>query len=226
MNDLEREIEEYIISNNINDMTAKEIADKFYVSRTYLYKVIKKMGYTSYTELKYEKKMQSINEMNVKTDYSGSHSKISKQLQVEMYNAKIIYVIGFGGTGIVAQYFSRQLINLNQVVICVTDSTNLSNRVSNITNKDAVVYFSNTGTKLEIYDMLKKRTKKFFVITKYKSDLYNISSKKIGFDNDISSLSNKYDQENITMLVMLSQVLLTKFNNHIRKQKKGTVKLN
>lgn len=90
MNKLEREIEEYIVSTNIEQMTAKELADKFFVSRTYLYKIIKKMGYSSYTDLKFEKRMKSLNDNYNKDDKPVLNGKIIKEMNLDIYNAGII----------------------------------------------------------------------------------------------------------------------------------------
>lgn len=215
MNKLEREIEEYIISTNIEQMTAKEVADKFFVSRTYLYKIIKKMGYSSYTDLKFEKRMKNLNENFNKDDKPVLNSNVIKEMNLDMFSAGIIYVIGFEGAGLVADFFTRQLMNLNQLVICINDTSIVIKYLSHIKTSDTVIYFSNTGRSQELHDKLQSTTNKLYVITKYKSMLYLAADKKIGFDNEVDNLSNKYDQEDISMLLMLAHTLLAKFKNYI-----------
>lgn len=215
MNKLEREIEEYIVSTNIENMTAKEVADKFFVSRTYLYKIIKRMGYASYTDLKFEKRMKEIYDNSSKRERPLSNSKIIKSLNSDIYTSDVIFVIGLDSTGLVAQYFARQLMNLGQFVICITDLCLVEKYISSIKITDTIVYFSNTGRRLDIHQLMNSRTSKYYVITKYNSRLFITANNKIGFDNEVTNLSNKYDQENISMLLMLSHALLSKFKNYI-----------
>lgn len=124
-------------------------------------------------------------------------------------------MIGFEGAGLVADFFSRQLMNLNQLVICISDSSILIKYLLHIKSSDTVIYFSNTGRNQELYEKLQLTTNRLYVITKYKSMLYLEAEKKIGFDNEIDNLSNKYDQEDISMLLMLAHTLLAKFKNYI-----------
>lgn len=220
MNKLEREIEEYIVSTNIEQMTAKEVADKFYVSRAYLYKVIKKMGYSSYTDLKFEKRMKEIYDNSSKRERPLSNSKVIKAMNFDMYTSNVIFVIGIDGTSLVAQYFARQLMNLGQFVVCITDTCLLDKYLISIKATDTLIYFSNTGRRMDIHLQVEKCTSKYYVITKYNSKLYIEANKKIGFDNEVTNLSNKYDQENISMLLMLSHTLLSKFKNYILLKKR------
>lgn len=215
MNDLEKEIEEYIVTSEIEDLTAKQLADKFFISRAYLYKVIKKMGYNSYTELKYEKKLRSQCKHKKKSSNSSYSSKLINDMNRDMYTSTIIYVIGFNNTFLVAQYFARQLMNLDQLVVAIGDTSTLKKYLSMITSNDTVIYFSNTGRRIDIHGRLALCSDKYYVITKYQSELYSTANKRIGFNNEIDNLSNKYDQEDISMLLMLSHTLLTKFKNKI-----------
>lgn len=113
MSNLEREIEEYIVSNNIEQMTAKQLADKFFVSRTYLYKVLKQMGYSSYTDLKFEKKMRMQKSNELKAEKPCFNDSEIRQMNSDLFKAKIIYIVGVDSTSIIAEYVARQLLNLD-----------------------------------------------------------------------------------------------------------------
>lgn len=84
-----------------------------------------------------------------------------------------------------------------------------------ITSKDVVILFSNTGNSLDIYKILDQNKLNFYVITKQDSVLYKKSEYKVGFVNEVDKLSNKFDQEDITALLMLTMILLTKFKNYL-----------
>lgn len=219
MNDLEKEIEEYIVTHEIEGLTAKQLADKFFISRAYLYKVIKKMGYSSYTELKYEKKLRLQCSNRKKPKGANSNSKLINDMYRDICTSNIIYVIGFNNTFLVAQYFTRQLMNLGQLVVPIGDTSTLKKYMRCMTKNDMVIYFSNTGRRVDIHERLVLCGDKYYVITKYQSALYSIADKRIGFDNEIDNLSNKYDQEDISMLLMLSHTLLTKFKNRTIQRK-------
>lgn len=215
MSNLEREIEEYIVSNNIEQMTAKQLADKFFVSRTYLYKVLKQMGYSSYTDLKFEKKMRMQKSNELKAEEPCFNDSEIRQMNSDLFKAKIIYIVGVDSTSIIAEYVARQLLNLDQLVILIRDLNNLNMYTPKITPKDVVMLFSNTGNNLDIYKILDQNKLNFYVITKQDSVLYKKSEYKVGFVNEVDKLSNKFDQEDITALLMLTMILLTKFKNHL-----------
>ncbi len=218
MNNLEDKVIEYLKMNDIDDMTAKDIADQFFVSRAYIYKVLNKMGYASYTELKYEKRnlrIPFINDVKRKTFFGNV--EIDKILNAISY-AKIIYIIGLDIERVVCEYFMHQLINLKKVAICVLDIHLLKKYSKVITKNDVCVLVSNSGYKIDCYEYLMELKISIYVITKHNTNLSKVSENCITFSSEESILSNDFEVDNVSKLFEAIQIILSQFKVYVSEK--------
>lgn len=213
MNNLEYEIKEFIINHDLTNITVKQIADKFYVSRPHIYRVINKMGYHSLQELQ-EKKLNNGTRSEdsglgkIIMDYDVIDSNVIFELAEDIVKAKNVYIVGYYVSEVLALYLSRQLVNLKVNAIPVVDVYQLKGYSQIITDSDAIICISNTGEESDISDSISLITHKKYVITKFQSDLYNREKHSIGIKNNINEISNRFECENILEAMLVIQICL------------------
>lgn len=222
MNNLEYEIKEFIVSCDVSKMTVKEIAERYYVSRAYVYRIINKMGYHSLQEVN-EKKDQSyqLDEISgcskIIMDYDVVDLDMIERLAEEAIKASNVYILGYYVSKMLAQYFTRQLVNLRINAIPILDVYQLKGYANIFCDSDLVICLSNTGTEPEINDSIASIQKHRYVITKYQSKLYNREKLSIGIKNNITEISNRFECENILEAMLVIQVCLFKIQSKQNK---------
>lgn len=206
----EKLIYNYLVTHDVSDKSADEIADELFVSRTSIYRVCKKMGYKSFSEFKYlySKRPDNIvvvDSLNV-FDHVFDHD-FNIILDV-LLNSKRIFVFGTRATAMVSNYFSRQLVNLNLNGICISDEYELESRLSMFEETDCIVCFSNSGNYTpHIIETLSDLVAIVIGITKTNSPLSSVSDFKIDFDFPID-VDCAFERENLFNLMVLTESLL------------------
>ncbi len=218
MNNLEYEIKEFIINADVSKMTVKEIAEKYYVSRAYIYRIINKMGYHSLQELSEKKEScrndsASLGKNKIIMDYDVIDTEIINALATDVLQARNVYIVGYYVSGMLAQYLTRQLVNLKIQATPILDLYQLNGYKQIIKNDDLIICISNTGTEHEINESIKSIKGLKYVITKYQSELYENESKAIGIKNNINEISNRFECENILEAMLVIQVCLNQIQN-------------
>lgn len=213
MNNLEYEIKEFIINHDVTNITVTQIADKFFVSRPHIYRIINKMGYHSLQELQ-EKKSNNGKAIDnsgigkIIMDYDVVDNDVILELAVDVVKAKNVYIVGYYVSEVLALYMSRQLVNLKINAIPIVDIYQLKGYSQLFTTNDVVVCLSNTGEESDISESIKLLNHKKFVITKFQSELYNREKHSIGIKNNINQISNRFECENILEAMLVIQVCL------------------
>ncbi len=213
MNELEIKIQEYLIEADIETMTIKQIADNLYVSRPLVYRVIKKIGFNSLDEIRLKREQQ------LRRNFKYNHNIVDrdlhtvKQLVVDIGKAPIVYVIGLHGTEIVVKYFARQLINLGKQTICITDKYQLNSIMGIVQEHDLFIALSNTGLDEATVRIFRNMQHRKYVITQYMSPAYNVSELRIGINEEISIVSNRFERETTVELMIVIQYILIEYRN-------------
>lgn len=213
MNNLEYEIKEYIINHDLTNITVKQIADKFYVSRPHVYRIINKMGYHSLQELQDKKvnngtQVENTGINKVIMDYDVIDSDVIYELAQDVVKAQNVYIVGYYVSEVLALYLSRQLVNLRINAIPVVDVYQLKGYSQIFSSNDVIICLSNTGEESDISDSIKLITHRKYVITKFQSDLYNREKHSIGIKNNINKISNRFECENILEAMLVIQICL------------------
>lgn len=213
MNNLEYEIKQYIINHDLTNITVKQIADKFYVSRPHIYRIINKMGYHSLQELQDKKvndgtRIDDTGINKVIMDYDVIDSDVICELAEDVVKAKNVYIVGYYVSEVLALYLSRQLVNLKINAIPVLDVYQLKGYSQIISDDDVIICLSNTGEESDISNSIKLIKHRKYVITKFQSDLYNREKHSIGIKNNINEISNRFECENILEAMLVIQICL------------------
>lgn len=213
MNELEMKIQEYMINNDVSELTIKQIADNLYVSRPLIYRVIKKMGFNSLEELIEKRNQQLRKSFLYNHNIIDKDIKVVKLLTADIRQSRIVYVLGLHGTEIVANYLSRQLLNLGKQTICITDKYQLLSVLDFITNDDLLIALSNTGLDAGTIRLFNDIKHPKYVITQYQSPVYEASENRIGVRADISTVSNRFERESTVELMIVAQFILIEYRN-------------
>lgn len=210
MNKLETEIKDFIINNDINDYEIKDIAKRFYVSRSLVYKVLNKMGYRSLSSVKYEKNINKMIYDIYSSKYELEENKYIDELVNNVIRMKLVLIVYTPEAEIAAKYFELQLKNIGIVSVIIDENTELEayQYLSEIAQMP--IYISNTGKDTKRYDELMKLFSDYIVISRVNSKLAQTAEKCIYFDNLVTKFSDKFECENTALLIMQLQYILDK----------------
>lgn len=208
MNYLEAVICNYLIDTDISDMTTIEIAEHFYVSRALIYKVLNKMGYNSFTAFKLEKyKYQKTCSSKLEQLVFDTEENINNLVN-SIYFANNIYVIGYNENKIVADYFTRQLVNLEFIAIHISDCKQIHSYLKLMQSNDLIIFISNSGTDIDDYNKMMNSKVEKYVIATIDSLLYKRGSNPIGIENQVSPLADIFERESIFETLNVIQRIL------------------
>lgn len=181
MSSREKETTDRILDNLLplaND-SAKEAAKTYKTSTTTLVRLAKRIGLSGYSELSFQTK-QFINRASdedncnnpdnelknitdgfnkaVKEIASGDNNDNLKKLAKKIHESQRTFVIGFGYTGLVADYLKYMFLSLGKSLNCFDDVTMVKYVYRVLQSDDLVIIFSASGS-IEQYGELYKRCK-------------------------------------------------------------------
>lgn len=119
---IERVIYEYLIghASQLHEISAKTIANKALTTTTSVNRVCKKMGYASYTELRYklanELKKQAQNQEGEECEQS-----VISQVAKTLSGSPVVYLYSRGASIVSVNYLSRFLSLANVLHLVITD---------------------------------------------------------------------------------------------------------
>mgnify|MGYP002592107203 CR=1 FL=1 len=152
LTDAEYEIYQYLLNTDISNLTAGEIAKHFFVGRTMIYRVCQKMGFHTFTELKYSRQQEqaddfelSIEQLNTQISFSHLHP-----IALEIRGANRVFLYGTIASTIATEYFERQLINLGCFAVQINDRFQFEQRARGFTKGDVLVCISSSGKNTDI----------------------------------------------------------------------------
>ncbi|MBU5590245.1 MurR/RpiR family transcriptional regulator [Clostridium sp. MSJ-4] len=181
---LERKIVEYIVENpeNVLYLTAMELAQKVYASKTTIINFCKKLGFDGYSELRYYVKDFVNSKENQKSPISykdilnNIYSEISKTLSLQneenikkiievILASKVVYIIARGASKPIADLLSSRLALLKVKSIFINDHNLLDTIGENLTEGESLLIMSLSGETDKIKTIAKvARTKNVDVI--------------------------------------------------------------
>jgi len=215
LSNTEKIIYQYLTKADIQKMSADEIAEKLFVSRTSIYRVCLKMGYSSFSQFKYlflskAKKIETVDSYAV-----FNHVNDSQLITIleKLIHSEQIYVFGTHATGMAANYFARQLVNLCYSAIFITDAFELESRLRMFHATDCIVCFSNGGRYTpDIIQLLSDAPIEVIAITKENSPLTIAANYAITFNFPIDK-TQAFERENLFNLIVITEKILVNLKN-------------
>ncbi|MGL5041978.1 MAG: MurR/RpiR family transcriptional regulator [Culicoidibacterales bacterium] len=222
LNENEKAIYRYLVTTDITQMSAQHVACKLFVSRTAIYRVCQKMGYRSFTHLKYVKEQKVGNTTEIqKVDSTELFKHVFDSQLVaiieKLLQAHVIYIFGTHATSVAAQYLCRQLINLDCLAVRITDEFELTHIQHRFTTNDVILCLSASGQNPIITKAIPHFQAESIAITKHNSAIALACPLAITFDFPITTTTNSFDRENIFPLIVIVQKLLINIKNTLEK---------
>lgn len=194
----EKRIAEYILNNREQalEFTAQKLAEETYTSAAALIRFAQKLGYMGITAMKLDlakdedesdelfnvlieendsielmvKKVQKISERNIQQTYKLLNITNLNNAIDKVKQAKNIYLIGIGGSGIVCMDFMQKLTRINRNVIYHEDFDVLLARLAHIDKEDILIAISYSGETQMVnlaVDYAKEKYVSVIAITQY-----------------------------------------------------------
>ncbi|GGK28430.1 MULTISPECIES: MurR/RpiR family transcriptional regulator [Aliivibrio] len=119
---IERTIYEYLIghASDLQNIPAKTIANKALTTTTSVNRVCKKMGYASYTELRYKLSNELNKESNSQQNEGNEQQQIA-ELANTLKSSPVVYLYSRGASIVSITYLSRFLSLANVPHLVITD---------------------------------------------------------------------------------------------------------
>jgi DNA-binding MurR/RpiR family transcriptional regulator len=119
---IERVIYEYLIghASQLHEISAKTIANKALTTTTSVNRVCKKMGYASYTELRY-KLANELKEQVQNLDGEECEQSVISQVAKTLSGSPVVYLYSRGASIVSVNYLSRFLSLANIPHLVITD---------------------------------------------------------------------------------------------------------
>ncbi|MGR5232745.1 MurR/RpiR family transcriptional regulator [Vibrio rotiferianus] len=119
---IERVIYEYLIghASQLHEISAKTIANKALTTTTSVNRVCKKMGYASYTELRY-KLANELKEQVQNLDGEECEQSVISQVAKTLSDSPVVYLYSRGASIVSVNYLSRFLSLANIPHLVITD---------------------------------------------------------------------------------------------------------
>lgn len=175
LTDLEKKVVEHILNKpeELLYLTANELAQKLYVSKTSIINLAKKLGFDGYSELRYsmkhhlEKKEKSIKDILSYNDIlSNISEEVDKTLSLQnkdnidavvrkIKNSRAIYIIARGASKPIGNILSTRLAMLNIKSIFIDDLNLIEVISQSITEEEALILISLSGETNKIIDLAK-----------------------------------------------------------------------
>lgn len=166
--ELDKEIIAYMLNNpeQIKKLSITELADITFTSKSTVLRLVKKLGFSGYSEFKYHLKMSALPDKEKGSDnlVALQAIDISRTLelleQVEwievleiLYNAQVVYAYGTGFSQRRAlDEFSKSLLQLGKKAIVIPNKTELDMTMPMITASDILIIASLSGETERIRD--------------------------------------------------------------------------
>ncbi len=211
MKNLDVEIREYLTDNDVSQFTVQDVASMFYVSRAFVYKVLNNLGYNSFTEFKDDKRIHNLKDQAAYGKIAFSNDDVINNFMEKLESSTHVYIVALAESTIAGEYMSRQLVNIGKRAIVIKDVLDLKSYKLLFDIDDIVIIISNIGQDIDVLKILENSDVNTFTFTQYGSYLYKESHNHIGINTNLTSLSDKFERENCTNLIIAIQIVLDKF---------------
>ncbi len=214
LNDNEYDIYQFLQSTDTSNMTAKEVADRFYVTRSMVYRVVKKMGYKTFSAYKYTHNMPDNDQgrsfaINVEHFYTDISLAQLRPLVDIIRHSEQIYLYATQATCVASVYFCRELVNLGYRGISIPDNQEFSMRKKTFRTGDVVLVLSNSGENLAINPEIKDLDIPVLAVTQRNTTTQTLANYAITYTLNDFRYENLFERENLfPMFVVLQRLLM------------------
>ncbi|OLQ93729.1 transcriptional regulator [Vibrio ponticus] len=202
---IERAIYEYLIThaNELHEISAKTIANKALTTTTSVNRVCKKMGYASYTELRY-KLVQDLRKQTVVGEEEESQSQRITLVAQALNSSPVVYLYSRGASIVSVTYLSRFLSLANIPHLVITDIHQLARA-----EKGTLVVVSKSGETQAVVDMAhnaKRKGLKVFAISHLGSTLASIANTNLDLEEQVDGISPYSRESQIQILKIIDLI--------------------
>lgn len=174
LTDLEKKIVEYIMDNpeNVLNLTANEIAEDLYISKTTIINLSKKLGFDGYSELRYyiknyvEKKKAKNTNLTYEDILGTIYEEITKTLSLQseknvkaiverLLSAKAIYIISRGASKPIGDLLSSRLALMKVKSIFINDQNLIDVLGDGLDKEEVLLLMSLSGETEKIKNIAK-----------------------------------------------------------------------
>ncbi|MDG3086167.1 MurR/RpiR family transcriptional regulator [Vibrio hannami] len=202
---IERNIYEFLISHasDLPEISAKTIANEALTTTTSVNRVCKKMGYASYTELRYrlaEDLNKTADVANTNTDNTQRIKDVAKTLK----SSPVVYLYSRGASIVSINYLSRFLSLANIPHLVITDIHQLT-----CANTGTVLLVSKSGETKAVVEMAqnaKRKGLKVLAVSYQSSTLDQISHINIALDQQVDGISLYHRESQIQILELVDLI--------------------
>lgn len=224
--------------NDIQNLTAKEIAIKNYISKTTIINLSKKLGFNGFRELKFylyknnalinKEKIEKRNKYDIfdvikaefnKTIFIQDEEEMKKIVNI-LLNKKIVYVFARGASAHIAKFFSTRLLFFKINSIFIEDINHLEIVLEHISNDEIIIFLSQSGNTEIIIKAVKSLNLKSIdsvAITSYSENLLSkYSTYRLFFHSN--NLDTKIKDTNSRLgMYLVIQILIEIINKEVIK---------
>ena len=201
---IERAIYEYLIghASKLHDISAKTIANKALTTTTSVNRVCKKMGYASYTELRYK----LANELK-KTEPIPENDMCQQQIAIVANTLKlspVVYMYSRGASIVSVNYLSRFLSLANVPHLVITDIHQLTR--AELGTLLLISKSGETNAVIEMAQNAKRKGLKVVGISHQGSTLDQICHLNVALEEQVDGISLYGRESQIHSLQIVDQI--------------------
>ncbi|MEZ8115896.1 MULTISPECIES: MurR/RpiR family transcriptional regulator [Vibrio] len=201
---IERAIYEYLISHasELQDISAKTIANKALTTTTSVNRVCKKMGYASYTELRY--KLAS--ELRQQVTEPSNETNLQQIIGVAntLKSSPVVYLYSRGASIVSVSYLSRFLSLANVPHLVITDIHQLTR--AELGTLLLISKSGETNAVIEMAQNAKRKGLKVLGISHNGSTLDQVCHLNVALDEQVDGISLYGRESQIHTLQIIDQI--------------------
>lgn len=210
LTDVERNIYQYIVENAelVPYQRVRELASNAHVSTSSVLRFLKKMGFDSFSEFKFDFK-QKLAKLETEDSFSSLHFDILnprnfsqdleyqiEKISEQIFSADNVIFFGMGASGTMAEYVARKLANVGINALSITDPTYpITSHLMEEQSKKMLIVLSTSGNTKEIIETMMLLQK---IPNLYKVAITgNLNGKLVGLCDYVIDYHSKQDRMKI-----------------------------
>ncbi|MGF1772641.1 MurR/RpiR family transcriptional regulator [Vibrio wakamikoensis] len=202
---IERVIYEYLIghASQLHEISAKTIANKALTTTTSVNRVCKKMGYASYTELRY-KLANELKEQAQNLEGEKCEQSVISQVAKTLSGSPVVYLYSRGASIVSVNYLSRFLSLANVPHLVITDIHQLTRA-----ELGTVLLISKSGETQAVVEMAhnaKRKGLKVMGISRKGSTLAQSSHLNVPLEEQVDGISLYSRESQIHILNIVDKI--------------------
>ncbi|MBW3696884.1 MurR/RpiR family transcriptional regulator [Vibrio sp. T187] len=201
---IERAIYEYLIghASELHDISAKTIANKALTTTTSVNRVCKKMGYASYTELRYK----LANELKQQVSAPSNETNLQQIIGVAntLKSSPVVYLYSRGASIVSVNYLSRFLSLANVPHLVITDIHQLTR--AELGTLLLISKSGETNAVIEMAQNAKRKGLKVLGISHKGSTLDQVCHLNVALEEQVDGISLYGRESQIHTLQIVDQI--------------------